>query len=104
MRSATGAERKNRRTSREQPLPKWSDGSADRRTGGRPEVAAGIDVFGSERRQFAESTGRTGLSRTNLQVSTSNCNCELSRPVFFESLDRLLHHRSLFHESHRFLL
>ena len=69
--TATGAERKNRGTTVEQPFPKWSDGSADWRTGGRPEVAAGIDVFGGERRQFPESTGRA--RRTNLQVSTLDC-------------------------------
>lgn len=89
--TATGAGRKNRRTSREQPFPKWSDRSADWRAGGRPEVAAGIDVFGGERRQFPESTGRA--RRTNLQVSTLDCKCASFKRaealmLLFKSLDR----------------
>lgn len=67
----TGARRKSRGTTCQQPFPKWSDRSPDRRSGGRPKVAAGIHVFGCERRQFPGSTGWTWRKQAHLQASNT---------------------------------
>lgn len=79
----TGARRKSRGTACQQPFPKWSNRSPDRRSGGRPKVAAGIHVFGGERRQFPGSTGWTWRKQAHLQASN---NSKISSSLFYSEL------------------